>query len=108
VATDVKCSRDAHVLFVILAALVAVLNVLWAVIAPFVLTIPSSAAAVAVCVFAARRIRNLERRVAITAAVVSATGSSFRLGSYSLASGDIPGHWPTSGHATLELRESAS
>lgn len=42
-----KCSRDGHVLFVVLAALLAVLNVLWAVIAPFVLTIPSSAAAIA-------------------------------------------------------------
>jgi hypothetical protein len=73
VATDAKRARDGHVLFVILAALVAVLNVLWAVTAPFVLTIPSSAAAVAVGAFAARRTRNLERRVAITAAVLSAT-----------------------------------
>jgi CHASE2 domain-containing sensor protein len=80
VATDVKHTNDGHLLFVILAALLAVLNVLWAVIAPFVLTIPSSAAAIAVGIFAARRTGNPERRVAITAAAVSATVLVLSLG----------------------------
>lgn len=72
-ATEVKRSRDGHVQFVVLAALLAVLNVLWAVIAPFVLTLPSSVAAIAVGLLAARRTVHRQRRVAITAAAVSAT-----------------------------------
>ena len=68
-----KRSRDGHLLFVVFAALLAVLNVLWAVIAPFVLTLPSSAAAIAVGLLAARRTVHHQRGVAITATAVSAT-----------------------------------
>ena len=62
--------RDGRVL-VVLAVLLAVLNVLLAVIAPFVLTIPTSAAATAVGAYTTRHTEGFERRIAIAAAALS-------------------------------------